>query len=264
MHENTGNRAANPQERWQTTAAVGRLAGYSTQQVRDLERLGVIPPARRGANGYRRYDDRHVVALRAYRALAAAVGPVLARQLMPVLLTGTVDEAAERIDELHAAIARGRSQLREARSGLDAVLVETTDVFEERDTMTIGELSQALDVRPSALRHWEREGLVRPDRGSDRGSGLGPRSPVRRYGARAIAEARIVAALRSGGYRIPSISRILDQLRRQGLTAEARDLLDQRLAELTRRSIALLDAAGHLHALLNQLNQTATEAHPIA
>lgn len=254
VEEKSGKRPANPQERALTTVAIGRLAGYSTQQVRDLERLGAIPPAQRSANGYRRYDHRHVVALRAYRALAAAAGPVLARQLMPVLLTGTVDEAAERIDELHAAIARGRSQLREARSGLVAVLVEKGEVFEERDAMTIGELAQALDVRPSALRHWEREGLVRPDRAS----------PVRHYGAGAIAEARIVAALRSGGYRIPAIARILDQLRSQGLTAEARELLDQRLAELTRRSIALLDAAGHLHEFLNQLYQTATEAHPIA
>jgi DNA-binding transcriptional MerR regulator len=227
-----------------TTSAAGRLVGYSTQQVRDLERLGAIPIAARGSNGYRLYQHRHVVALRAYRALAAAIGPVPARRLMPTLLAGALDEAADVIDNLHADIARDRALVREARRGLDAVLADSTETFDERDAMTIGELAQALGVRASALRHWEHAGLVHPDRT------LGSRS--RQYDARAITEARIVAALRNGGYPIPPIARILDQIRDEGLTAEAQSLLDKRLADLTHRSIALLEAAGHLHALLSE------------
>ncbi|MGC5170445.1 MerR family transcriptional regulator [Microbacterium sp. DT81.1] len=225
-----------------TTAALGRLVGYSSQQVRDLERLGVIPTAVRGANGYRLYEQRHIIALGTYRALAAAIGPVPARQLLPTLLASTLDEAAEMIDELHAAIARDRARVREARRGVDTVLTEAADAFDEHDAMTIGELAQALDVRPSALRHWEHEGLVSPDRITG--------SQARRYDARAITEARMVAALRSGGSPIPPIARILSQLRETGLTMEARALLDERLADLSRRSIALLEAASHLHALL--------------
>ena len=234
----------NPQELGMTTSAAGRLVGYSTQQVRDLERLGAIPVAARASNGYRRYQQRHIVALRAYRALAAAIGPVPARRLMPVLLAGALDEAADAIDNLHAAIARDRALVREARRGLDAVLADSTEPFEERDAMTIGELAQALGVRASALRHWEHEGLVHPDRALGSGS--------RHYNARAITEARIVAALRSGGYPVPPIARILGQIRDEGLTVEAQALLDKRLADLSQRSIALLEAAGHLHALLSE------------
>lgn len=234
--------ALNPQERRITTAAVGRIVGYSTQQVRDLERLGILPAAERGANGYRQYTDRHIVALRAYRSLAAAIGPVVSRQIMPVLIDSPLDVAAETIDDLHADIALSRARVREALRGLDAVLSDATEVFDDRDVMLIGELAQALGVRASALRHWETEGLVHPDRSDG--------SPARRYDARAITEARIVAALRSGGYPIPPIARVLDQLRAHGLTAEARALLNQRLADLSRRSVALLEAAGELHALL--------------
>ena len=50
------------------TTDVARESGYSAQQVRDLERLGVIPAARRSGNGYRSYTPLHVRALRAYRA----------------------------------------------------------------------------------------------------------------------------------------------------------------------------------------------------
>lgn len=232
-----------------TTAAVARSVGYSTQQVRDLERLGVIPAAERSPNGYRRYQERHIIALRAYRALAAAIGPVPARQMMPTLVHDTLESAAEKIDDLHALLARSRDQVREASRGLQAVLTDTTHAFDDHDSMTIGELADALGVRSSALRHWEHEGLVTPDRISV--------SQTRRYNAQAITEARIVAALRSGGHRIPPISRVLDQLREHGLTAEAQSLLDARLSDLSHRSVALLEAAGQLHALLHERRQTA-------
>lgn len=236
----------NPQVRHLTTVRLGRLVGYSTQQVRDLERLRIIPPAERAANGYRRYGEQHLVAARAYRSLAAAIGPVPARRLMPTLIDGTVDEAAEQIDELHAALARERSRVKEALRGLEAAVEESADVFADDDAMTIGELAQALDVRASALRHWEREGLIHPLRSVA--------SASRTYGARAITEARIVAALRAGGYGIPPIARILDQLRGPALTSDTQRILAERLADLTRRSVALLAAAGDLHELLDGLS----------
>ena len=231
----------NPQEATLTTVQLGRLVGYSTQQVRDLERLGVIPAAERGANGYRRYRMPHATALRAYRAMAAALGPVPARRFMPRLIEESVEEAAERIDDLHADLSRERARVREALRALDVAVAEADDVFAEDDAMTIGELAQALGIRPSALRHWEREGLVHPLRGA---------ASTRSYGSVAITEARIVAALRSGGYGIPAISRILDEVRTHGRTGEVQRILTERLADLTRRSVALLGAAGHLHDLL--------------
>lgn len=241
--------AKKSQETMFTTAAVARMVGYSTQQVRDLERLGVLPAAARTPNGYRCYQERHIVALRAYRALVAAIGSVPARQMMPTLVHGTLEAAAEKIDDLHALLARSREHVREASRGLQAVLADTTLVFDDRDSMTISELADALGVRSSALRHWEHEGLVNPDR-------IG-QSQTRRYNARAITEARIVAALRSGGHRIPPISRVLAQLREHGLTSEAQALLDERLSDLSHRSVALLGASGQLHALLSDRQQTA-------
>lgn len=227
------------------TAALGSLVGYSTQQVRDLERLGVIPPAERSANGYRRYREPHLIAARAYRPLAAAIGPVPARRLMPVLRQGSAGDAAERIDDLHAALAAERARVGESLRALDLAIDEAVEVFSESDAMTIGELGQALDVRASTLRHWEHEGLVHPRRDAPSGARI--------YGAGAILEARVVAALRAGGYGIPPIAAILEQVRAQGLTAHARRILAERLADLRRRSIALLAAAGSLHDLLAML-----------
>lgn len=232
----------NPQPRGMTTSTLAREVGYSTQQVRDLEHLGVIPLAERSMSGYRRYEQRHLIALRAYRDLAAAIGPVPARTLMPALLNASLDDAAETIDRLHAGLAGERARLKAAVRGLDTVLAESSETFEDRDVMTIGELAQALGVRPSALRHWEHENLVFPDRSAPLAN--------RRYGQSATAQARIVAALRQGGYPLPTIRHTLDQLRASGLTDYARQLLGGRLVDLTRRSVALLAASGHLYELL--------------
>ncbi|MBS1673590.1 MAG: MerR family transcriptional regulator [Actinobacteria bacterium] len=238
-----GNHVVNPPEQW-STAEVARLVGYSAQQVRDLERLGVLPPALRAPNGYRRYGAAHVTAARAYRALATAIGPVDARALVPALREGPIEDAASRIDELHAGLAVERRRVREALRGLDTVLDEASEAFEEGDAMTIGELARALGVRPSALRHWEREDLVRASRPT--GSG------ARVYGALAVTEARTAAALRAGGYRIPAVRSILDEVRAHGSVAGAQRILQQRLVDLAARSVDLLAAAGLLHDLLRE------------
>ncbi len=54
------------------TIDVARQAGYSVQQVRNLERDGVLPPAERSSSGYRSYTPAHAQAAAAYRLLAAA------------------------------------------------------------------------------------------------------------------------------------------------------------------------------------------------
>lgn len=246
----TGVLMQNPQEHASSTAELARLVGYSTQQVRDLERLCVLPPAERAANGYRQYRPHHEVALRAYRSLATAIGPVPARDLMPTLRRASTDVVAEQIDLLHFEIAEQRRQVREALRALDAIVEDRPESFDEGDSMTISELAEALGVRASALRHWEEQSLVLPDRDH--------RSGARRYGADAIAAARITAVLRAGGYRIPPIRRAIGLIRAQGNGDDARMLLQQRLGDLTDRSVALLAASGDLHALITTSPQTSS------
>ena len=51
-----------------TTSGLAAASGYSVQQVRDLERLGVTPPAKRQPNGYHHFgpadDARHALQVR--------------------------------------------------------------------------------------------------------------------------------------------------------------------------------------------------------
>jgi DNA-binding transcriptional MerR regulator len=246
------------------------------QQVRDLERLGVIPPAVRAANGYRAYTAAHVLALRAYRGLASAAGPVDARRLLATTFaaaqgdpaeSGTrLADAAAAVGAVHVRLARERDEALRAREALRAIQAEAVapavapdadpaaraaDAAPDRagDTMTITELAAALGVRTSTLRFWEQEGLAVPDRVTT--------LRARQYGTGAIQEARIVAALRSSGYGIPAVRDVVATLRQVDGVVEgavqAEQILDRRLDQIAARTVALLRAGAALAAVLDEV-----------
>jgi DNA-binding transcriptional MerR regulator len=234
------------------TADIAMESGYSVQQVRDLERLGVIPPAARSSNGYRSYTPLHVHALRAYRGLAGAVGPVTARQMLAELRTGTLAEAASAINTVHVRLAREREEALRAQQALRAIQAEanTPEFEQDSDAMTITQLAGALNVRPSTLRFWEQEGLVTPERVTS--------LQARRYGLSASRAARIVAALRNAGYGIPAVREIMGSLRQLDGRGETQRILQQRLDQIATRTVALLRAGADLAAVVTASQEPTT------
>ncbi|MEV1009409.1 MerR family transcriptional regulator [Streptomyces sp. NPDC049881] len=230
------------------TAQVARATGYSVQQVRDLEVLGVIPPAARSAGGYRSYTPLHVRALAAYRGIAGAVGPVEARRLLREAWSGTRADAAAVIGGVHVRLAREREEVLAAQAAVRAVRAEVRTagaVVREADAMTVTQLAEALGVRASTLRFWEDEGLVHPERVTS--------LRARRYGTAAIGEARIVAALRAGGYGVPAVREVMGSLRTFEGLEEAERVLRRRLDRIAARSVALLTAGADLAAVIATL-----------
>lgn len=227
------------------TSRLAAVSGYSTQQIRDLEHLGVIPPAVRQPNGYRQFATIHVTALRAYRHMAIAVGPVLARATMREIRHLPFDEAIARVVALHVDLARCRDDTIAALHALNSIVEESIHDAPPApgDTMSITELSTALGVRSSTLRFWEQEGLITPEREEP--------LAVRRYPPDAVRDARIVAALRAGGYRVPAVQSVMTSVRTLDSTTNARHALHGRLQSIAARSAALLHAGTDLSDLLH-------------
>lgn len=229
------------------TAQVSRASGYSGQQVRDLERLGVIPRADRGSNGYRSYSSLHVRALAAYRGLATAIGPVDARSLLARIWEMSPADAAAEIGAVHVRLAAERRRLLHARDALRTIRADAdADAGSDAGAaMTITELAQALGVRSSTLRFWEQEGLVTPRRLTS--------LQVRLYDPPSIRAVRIVAALRSAGYRIPAVRDLLASLDGADAGEATGRVLQQRLDDLAARTLALLEAGADLARVITSL-----------
>ncbi|WP_312871670.1 MerR family transcriptional regulator [Amycolatopsis acididurans] len=224
------------------TVDVARGAGYSVQQVRDLERAGVLPPAARTESGYRVYAEEHLCAAFAYRAFAKGLGPVEARNLMRAAHRAPAADVLARLDAAHANLHAERQELALAKHAASLIAGEPVSDTRPSDSMSISELADALGIRPSTLRHWDAEGLVVPGRTGN----------ARTYSPEAVRDARIVHQLRLAGYRIEPLRALLPRLRAGRRWEEVLTALAARDADLTTRSRALLDGAAALAGVLDQ------------
>lgn len=224
------------------TIDVARRAGYSVQQVRNLERDGVLPPATRTASGYRIYGEVHLRSALAYRALAAGTGPVVAKGIVRAVHELPASDVLALLDAAHARLDRERKELGLAREAAAAISAEPVGDVHLSDSMSVSELAAALGVRPSTLRHWDAEGLAVPDR-------VAPRE-TRRYAPAHVRDARIVHQLRGVGYRIDQLRALMPSLRSGNRSEDVAAALAARDRGITARSRALLDATAALSAVL--------------
>ena len=186
---------------------LARLAGVSTQQIRNYEDAGVLPPAARTASGHRVLTDAHRRALLAYRALLKGYGPATATGIMRAVHDGDVPGALALVDAAHAALHEERVVLRAAGEALRTLAREEPAPL-PRSGLRIGEVAALLGVRTSALRVWEAAGLLSP--GRERGT------RYRVYAPADVRDARLVHILRRSHYPLDQIRTVLEGLRREG------------------------------------------------
>ncbi|MFJ4651553.1 MerR family transcriptional regulator [Nocardia sp. NPDC088792] len=236
------------------TVDVARLAGYSVQQIRNLEQAGVLPPAVRTDAGYRVYDESHVLSARAYGSLAAGAGPVEARKIMRAAHTLPGSGMLALLDAAHARLDQERRDLEFATTAARVIADEPIADVRRSDDMSISELANALGVRSSALRHWDAEGLVVPSRGGSRAA--------RRYAPEDVRDARIVHQLRSAGYRITQLRELMPQLRGERRWEAVMAGLAARGASIEARSRALFEGGAALGAAIAATNSAGQQSVP--
>jgi DNA-binding transcriptional MerR regulator len=220
---------------------LARLSGVSTQQIRNYEDAGVLPPAPRTAAGYRTFGDAHRRALLTYRTLAKGYGATRATEIMRAVHEGDAPGALALVDAAHAALHEERVSLRAASEALEA-LAEQRPAQAPGSDLRIGEVAARLGVRTSALRVWEAAGLLSPRRERGTGYRLFTRADVR--------DARLIHTLRQSHYLLPQVRTVLEGLRRTGGTAALRTAIAGRRTALSERTTAMLEGAGSLHAYL--------------
>ncbi|MFC8871123.1 TioE family transcriptional regulator [Streptomyces sp. NPDC057148] len=230
------------------TVDLARPAGLSTQQIRNYEDAGVLPPAGRTESGYRVFGERHRQALLTYRGLREGYGPVTATRVMRTVHEGDVPGALALVDAAHAALHEERVSLRAAREALEVLAGQRTEAVAGTGGLRIGEVAALVGVRTSALRVWETAGLLAP--GRERGT------KYRVYGPADVRDARVVHTLRRSHYLFDQIRPVLDGLRREGGGEALRTAIAAREQALTARTRATLEGAGRLHTYLTCTEDT--------
>ncbi|MFU8871644.1 TioE family transcriptional regulator [Micromonospora sp. SL4-19] len=216
---------------------LAREHGISTQAVRNYERDGVLPAARRPPSGYRAYTDLHVAALRAYLALVPAHGYQASAEIMRAAVHGDLDTALSAVDRGHAQLLRDRETL-DAVEATIGVLTAAPATSRPDRPLTVGALAHRLGVAPATLRKWERAGVLTPAR--DRAT------RQRIYHPDDVRDAELAHLLRRGGYLLDHIATVLRQVRAADGPEPLAASLHGWRQRLAARGRAMLVAAGRL------------------
>jgi DNA-binding transcriptional MerR regulator len=228
---------------------VARGAGVSVQQVRNYEAAGVLPPIGRTESGYRIFTPHHAAAVSLVRLLADGHGWDRARTVMRAVHARDVATALTVLDRSHAELDRERSEIAGVLSAFAAIATPPMPAFPPGTPSTkgvrIGAVADAVGVRTSALRVWERHGLLRPSR--ERVTGY------RVYDDAEVRRARVVSLLRRGNYPIAIVRAVIDELRSTGSPERVRTELARREQDLNRRSLLRLRASAALYEYLSRV-----------
>lgn len=231
------------------TRDLAQAAHISVQQVRNYEASGFIPAAERSRSGYRLYTERHLVALKTGRNLLAGFGWERARKMMQAIHRGQLPAALAIIDERHAELASRRLQIERTLAALSALAAQSASLphahahtTSQAGRVWVGEAARQVGVRVSALRFWEQQGLLHPERDKS--------SRYRLYDDDQMRRLRVVALLREAGYDFPAIRTALDELA-AGQPEKALAAVEKRRAEIARISWACLSAMPLLREYLS-------------
>lgn len=240
------------------TSDVAKAVGVHPNTVRLYEVWGFLPPIPRGSSGYRLFTEEHVDLMRLARTALhfpypGGKGPVL----------GLIERAVE--GDLHGALELAHAYLAQVRAEraqaeVAAELLErwargrTVDVTAR--SLRIGEAAGLLGTTTDALRNWERNGLIEIPQH--------PRNRYRLYGPTEIDRLRVIRVLRSAGYSVMAILRMLRHLD-QGGEGDLSQLLDtprtdedacyctdRWLSTLAEQEQRALDVIAQLEAMIRQ------------
>lgn len=188
------------------TTEVANIIGIHPNTVRLYEQLGLIPEAKRKANGYRIFTDFHLEQFRLARAALKVeiLQNGLRKKAMNIIkasAAGDFDRALTLTNEYLSQLEHEKNNAEEAIKIVEELLTGKSQSGEL--LLKRKEVSEYLDITMDTLRNWELNGLLRVKRKSN---------GYRVYTKDDIKRLRIIRALRCANYSLSAILRMLNAI----------------------------------------------------
>lgn len=178
--------------------------------VRMYERIGLLAPIARTDGGYRSFSERDLAQMRVARLAVGGpyvVPKTLAAEAARHAALDDLKAALEFAERFKALIAAEEARARSAAEALDDwASLSARGVAEPG--MVISEAAEHVGASNTALRDWERNGLIAVRRD--------PANGYRRYTYADIDRLRVIRTLLRAGYSAMSILRMMTHLDRGG------------------------------------------------
>lgn len=159
---------------------IAKKLNISTSALKHYEAWGLIPTVERASNGYRIYTQEHESYFQCIRALKSGFGMDLVKEVMPRIVKGERLDALWLINKAQVDLHAEKLTVQRTVEMLD--LRELTDLPLNRSKpfFTIGEVAREANISASAIRHWEKEGLIKSERHKESGFRIYSPSDVRK------------------------------------------------------------------------------------
>ncbi|WP_051237912.1 MerR family transcriptional regulator [Lacticigenium naphthae] len=160
---------------------VARICDVSTSSLKHYEKWGLVPAVPRAANGYRVYSTIHVYYFQCIVQMNSGFGLTFVRQIMPLIQEGEFLQVLWLVTEEQAHLLTQQKATKKVNDILNEEGLEQLEKqFVQNKLYKIGEVAREVGVASSAIRFWEKEGLIQPKRDGGSGYRLFSKADVRR------------------------------------------------------------------------------------
>ncbi|MED4172960.1 TioE family transcriptional regulator [Halalkalibacterium halodurans] len=199
----------------------------STSALRHYESWGVVPAPERAENGYRLYTKVHLAYFRCLRAMVPGFGYQLTYDVLRHIQKKEMNEAFWLVNEEQAKLHEEKRLADQTLAMLQEPDVTTLNNRRIKNKMTIGEAAELTNVQTSAIRHWEKEGLLSPERNLENGYRL--YTPVH------IRQILLIRTLRKTVYFLDKMKEVVDAVEHQSIE-KAKKITEEALVSIHQRN----------------------------
>lgn len=197
---------------------IAKKLGITTSALKHYEKWGIVPPAERASNGYRLYTEEHAAYFECIRAMFPGFGVDVTKQVMKKLQERELDDALWIVSEAQARLQQDKVLAERTIRILETEQLDAVDARGRKKELTIGEVAAEIGVPTSAIRHWEKEGVLILPRDQDNG--------YRKFDGAQIRQIMIIRILRSANYPLELIKDVLHELKHHQVHNARRVLKD--------------------------------------
>lgn len=148
---------------------IARELYISTSALRHYEAWGAVPAPERSEHGYRLYTEVHLAYFRCLRAMFNGFSVSLTCKVLRLIQQGDMDGAFWLVNEDQARLHHEKTVAEQTLALLQDPELPLIQNGKLKNRMAIGEAAALTDVPASAIRHWEKEGLIHPIRDPENG-----------------------------------------------------------------------------------------------
>lgn len=189
---------------------IANKLNISTSALKHYEAWGLIPKVDRASNGYRIYTLEHEAYFQCIRALKSGFGMDLVKEIMPRIVNGEKLHALWLINKAQVDLYAEKLTVQRTVEMLDLTELIELPQYGSKHLFTIGEVAKEANISASAIRHWEKEGLIKSERHKESG--------FRIYSPSDIRMVLIIRTVQRVVYSLDIVREVLSELDKHNVT----------------------------------------------